>query len=219
MTAPLASRDVMDRHLGPREPARRDGRWDGVLLVAVMAVLMWAVEVIDVFTGDLDANGIRPRDPEGLVGIVTAPFLHAGFGHLLGNTLPFMGLGVLVAVGGLARVAAVTAIVAIVAGLGTWLTAADGTVHVGASGMVFGYAAYLVGRGVFSRRLAHIAVGVAVLAVYGTTLGLGLLPEAGISWQGHAFGALGGLLAARALDSRRVVPRAAPAARPPYSRA
>jgi hypothetical protein len=105
---------------------------------------MWAVETVDVFAGDLDAHGIRPRDPAGLEGIATAPFLHAGFGHLLGNTLPFVVMGAVIALAGLARVAAVTAIVALVSGLGTWVVAASNTVHVGASGIVFGYAAYLL---------------------------------------------------------------------------
>ena len=174
----------------------RDRRWDGVLLVAAMALLMWAVEIIDVFAGDLDGAGIRPRDAEGLTGVVAAPFLHAGFGHLLGNTLPFLGLGVLVALGGLARVAAVTAIVALVAGVGTWLTADEGSVHVGASGVVFGYAAYLVSRFWWTRRGLDLGLAVLVLAVYGTTLFVGLVPHPGVSWQGHLFGAVGGVVAA-----------------------
>ncbi len=166
-------------------------------------VAMWAVETIDVFAGDLDAHGIRPRDAAGLEGIATAPFLHAGFGHLLGNTLPFVVMGGVIALAGLARVAAVTAIVALVSGLGTWIVAASNTVHVGASGIVFGYAAYLLSRGIFSRRPLHLGVGALVLGIYGTTLLFGLRPTEGISWQGHLFGALGGLLAARVLDARR----------------
>lgn len=166
-------------------------------------VLMWAVETVDVFAGDLDRHGIRPRDAAGLEGIATAPFLHAGFGHLLGNTLPFVVMGAVIALAGLARVAAVTAIVALVSGLGTWVVAASNTVHVGASGIVFGYAAYLLSRGIFSRRPLHLGVGALVLGIYGTTLLFGLRPTEGISWQGHLFGALGGLLAARVLDARR----------------
>jgi membrane associated rhomboid family serine protease len=174
----------------------------GLLLVAAMAALMWLVELVDLVAGDLDAAGIRPRDVEGLTGIVAAPFLHGGFGHLLGNTVPFLLLGAVVALSGLARVAAVTAIVAVVGGLGTWLTAPGGTVHIGASGLVFGFAAYLLARGVFSRRPLHLVVGLVVLGVYGTTLLFGLVPTPGVSWQGHLFGAAGGLVAARVLDRR-----------------
>jgi membrane associated rhomboid family serine protease len=97
-----------------------------------------------------------------------------------------------------------------VAGLGTWLLGPGNTNHIGASGLVFGFAAYLVARGVFSRRALHIGVGLAVLAVYGSTLLFGLVPTPGVSWQGHLFGAVGGAVAARMLHgaSRRTSPAA-----------
>jgi membrane associated rhomboid family serine protease len=77
-----------------------------------------------------------------------------------------------------------------------------GTNHIGASGLVFGYAGYLIARGFFSRNLLHLAAGVVVLALYGTTLLSGLAPTPGVSWQGHLFGAVGGVVAARVLDRR-----------------
>jgi membrane associated rhomboid family serine protease len=175
----------------------------GFALVAGMAALMWVVEVADqIADGRLDAYGIEPRDVDGLDGVVFAPFLHAGFDHLIGNTIPFVLLGFAIALGGVARVAMVTVIVALVGGLGTWLVAPANTVHIGASGIVFGYAAYLVARGVYSRSAMQIGLGVVVLAVWGTTLLRGLVPEDGISWQGHLFGAIGGVLAARLLHGR-----------------
>jgi len=183
----------------------------GMILVAAMAALMWVVEVVDqVAGGRLDRNGIEPRELDGLDGIVWAPFLHAGFDHLIGNTIPFLLLGFAVALGGIARVIIVTAVVAVVGGLGTWLVAPANTVHIGASGIVFGYAAYLVARGVFSRNVGQIVLGVVVLAVWGTTLMRGLVPETGISWQGHLFGAIGGVVAARLLHKRAQRAAAAP---------
>jgi membrane associated rhomboid family serine protease len=179
-----------------------DSRRSGVILVAAMATLMWVSELVDAFIGRLDSLGIEPRSADGLWGVVLAPFLHAGFGHLAANTVPFLVMGVLIALSGLARVLAVTATVALVSGLGTWLVAPSATVHVGASGVVFGYAAYLVARGFFDRRFLYLLTGVVVAFVYGTTLLFGLLPREGISWQGHLFGALGGLLAARVLARR-----------------
>jgi membrane associated rhomboid family serine protease len=177
----------------------------GLVFVAAMAAVMWVVEIADqVADGRLDANGIEPRDVDGLDGIVWAPFLHGGFDHLIGNTIPFLVLGFAIAIGGLARVATVTVIVALVGGFGTWLIAPSNTVHIGASGIVFGYASYLVARGAYSRSVGQIALGVAVLAVWGTTLLQGLVPEDGISWQGHLFGAIGGILAARMLHRRAV---------------
>jgi membrane associated rhomboid family serine protease len=183
--------------------ASRDDRVRGLVLVGAMAALMWVVEIVDAAGAHLETNGIHPRDTGTLPDIAFAPFLHAGWGHLIGNTIPFLVLGATIALGGLARTAAVTAIVALVGGLGTWLFAAENTNHIGASGLVFGFAAYLVARGVFSRRPIHFAVGLVVLAVYGTTLLFSLVPHPGISWQGHLFGAVGGLVAARVLDRAR----------------
>jgi membrane associated rhomboid family serine protease len=168
-----------------------------------MAAVMWVVEIADqIDDGRLDRHGIVPRSTDGLEGIAFAPFLHAGWDHLIGNTLPFLVLGAAIALGGLARVVAVTIIVAVVGGFGTWLVAPANTIHIGASGIVFGYAAYLIARGVFSRRMLQIGLGLIVVAVWGTTLLNGLAPADGISWQGHLFGAVGGVLAAWLLDSR-----------------
>jgi membrane associated rhomboid family serine protease len=190
---------------GPRRTAQRDG----LLLVLALAALMWLVEVVDqVLGGRLDRYGIEPHHVDGLAGIVSAPFLHAGWGHLIGNTLPFLALGAVIALSGVARVAVVTAVVAVVGGLGTWLVAPAGTDHIGASGVVFGYASYLIARGAFSRRPLHLLAGLVVLAIYGATLLVSLVPADGISWQGHLFGAVGGVVAARALDARRPEPAA-----------
>jgi membrane associated rhomboid family serine protease len=183
---------------------------EGLLLVAALAALMWLVEVVDqLLGGDLERYGIEPHDVNGLPGIVSAPFLHAGWAHLIGNTVPFLVLGAAIALSGAARVAAVTGIVAVVGGLGVWLVAPAGTDHIGASGIVFGYASYLIARGIFSRKPLHLAVGVAVLAVYGATLWASLAPRDGISWQGHLFGAVGGIVAARVLDARERAARGA----------
>jgi membrane associated rhomboid family serine protease len=184
-------------------------RTGGFVVIAAMAILMWLAETIDVVAGDLDGAGIRPRDAEGLAGIAASPFLHAGFGHLIGNTIPFLALGLAIAVGGLVRTLVVVGIVAAVGGLGTWLTAPSNTVVIGASGLVFGFATYLVARGAYTRMPWHIVGGLAVLAIYGSTLLVGLVPTPGVSWQGHLFGAIGGVLAARVLHRAR-----RPAARP-----
>jgi membrane associated rhomboid family serine protease len=183
---------------------RRDDRLTGLILVLGMVALMWVVEVIDQISGgDLEQYGIKPHEGDGLPGIVTAPFLHAGWGHLIGNTVPFLVLGAAIALSGLARVAAATGIVALVGGLGVWIFAPSGTDHIGASGLVFGFASYLIARGLFTRNLLHLALGVFVIALYGTTLLFGLAPRDGISWQGHLFGAVGGVVAAWLLDARR----------------
>ena len=183
------------------ESRPRSSRDKGLLLLGGMAALMWVVEVADAIAFDLDRHGIEPRQVDGLDGIVLSPFLHGGFGHLIGNTIPFLLLGAAIALSGLGRVAAVTAIVALVGGLGTWLTGPEDTVHIGASGVVFGYAAYLVTRFWWTRRALDLGVALLVLGVYGTTLLVGFVPTPGVSWQGHLFGAVGGVAAARVVHA------------------
>jgi membrane associated rhomboid family serine protease len=168
-----------------------------------MVAVMWVVELINsVDSNRLDQAGIRPREIAGLDGVVFAPFLHASFSHLIGNTIPFVILGATIALTEGMRLASVTVVVGLVAGLGTWLIAPGGIPTVGASGVVFGYATYLIGRGVFSRQLVPLAIGVAVGLVFGLTLLYSLIPRTGISWQDHLFGALGGILAARGSSGR-----------------
>ena len=181
-------------------------RIEGTRVVLLLLAAMWAVEIVDVALDNrLDQYGIEPRDPEGLFGVLAAPFLHGGFGHLIANSIPFVVLGVLIALRGLGRVVAVTVIVVLVSGLGTWLVAPAGTTHIGASGLVFGYATYLLTSGFFNRQAVQILIGVGVAAVWGTALLGGLVPQEGVSWQGHFFGAVGGVIAAWALRSRRTI--------------
>jgi membrane associated rhomboid family serine protease len=179
---------------------QRTARVDGVRVVVGMVALMWIVEAVDaVDHHGLDHDGIRPRSGAGLLGIIFAPFLHTSWGHLIANTVPFVILGLVIAWEGVARVAAVTLMVALVSGLGTWLIAPASSVTDGASGVVFGYATYVFARGVFNRNIGQLAIGVVVAAVFGAALLWSLLPHQGISWQAHLFGALGGVVAARLL--------------------
>ncbi|WBQ01967.1 rhomboid family intramembrane serine protease [Kribbella sp. CA-293567] len=192
-------------------PARRTrGVVDGArissglkLLVALIG-LMWLSETVDTaLNGELDQYGIIARDPDGLFGILTSPFLHLGFGHLISNTLPLVTLGALIAVSGALRLFSVTAIVTTIGGFGTWLISPPNTITIGASGLVFGFAAYLIARGLFNRRLGQVAIGVIVVLVWGSALLGGLLPQDGISWQGHLFGGIAGVFAAWVLSDDR----------------
>jgi membrane associated rhomboid family serine protease len=184
-------------------PSVSERSTDGLQIVIALIALMWASELLDtILDHRLDRYGIEPRDADGLSGIVAAPFLHANFGHLIGNTIPFAVLGFVIALGGAARVALVTVITAFVSGAGTWLIAPEHTLHIGASGVVFGYATYLLARGFFNRDLVQLLTGAVVAVIWGGALLGGLEPQQGISWQGHLFGAIGGIVAARVLTDR-----------------
>ncbi|MGO9763840.1 MAG: rhomboid family intramembrane serine protease [Solirubrobacteraceae bacterium] len=174
---------------------------DGLRAVAALVTIMWAVELINSLDSyRLDHDGIVPRSIGHLDGIVFAPFLHASFSHLLGNTIPFVILGVVIALAGAGRLLLVTLIVALASGAGVWLTAPGGSVTVGASGVVFGYATYLISRGLFNRQALEIGLGVVVLLLFGGALISDLIPHTGISWEAHLFGGIGGVLAAGALS-------------------
>jgi membrane associated rhomboid family serine protease len=186
-------------------PAQKHERQrEGVALLAGIVVLMWVIEVINTLDGNrLDHDGIYPRDFGRLWGILTAPFIHASFQHLIDNTIPFVFMGLIIALYGAARVAAVTAIVIVIGGVGTWLIAPADSVTFGASGVVFGYATYLLTRGLFDRSVLEIATGVLVGAIWGGVLISSLVPHYGISWQAHLCGAIGGVIAAWLLAPRR----------------
>ncbi|MER7247311.1 rhomboid family intramembrane serine protease [Kribbella sp. NPDC000426] len=200
--------------MSSQTPAKRSGRsvdtakiGGGLKLLAALLGVMWLSEVIDTATnGSLDQYGIISREPRGLIGILTAPFLHLGFGHLISNTLPLVTLGAIIAISGATRLFQVTAIVTVLGGFGTWLISPPNTITIGASGLVFGYASYLIVRGLFNRRLGQVVVGIIVIMVWGSALLTSLLPQDGISWQGHLCGGIAGLIAAWVLadDRRRV---------------
>lgn len=172
-----------------------------VVPVLAMLAMMWGSEAVDTALGGaLDRFGIRPRQLDGLDGLVLAPFLHSGFGHLIANSLPFLIMGVAICVSGVRGFVHVTLIVGLIAGVGTWLTGSSGSLHIGASGLVFGYLTYLMSRGLFARRIGYLVGGAVTFIVYGGVL-WGLVPRPGISWQGHLFGAIGGVVAAAVIHA------------------
>lgn len=172
-------------------------------VVGSMVGVLWAQEIVDavVFRGWLDNFGIHPRQLWGLVGIVLAPFLHADFAHLMANTIPLAVLAFLIMLRKKRDLAVVSVLSALVGGAGIWLFGASNSVHIGASILVFGYLGYMLSRGIFERKLWSIVGSVAVFFLYGGAL-WGVLPgQVGISWEGHLFGFVGGVLSARLLTN------------------
>jgi len=184
---------------------------EGLTLLAAIVALMWIVEGLNALDGKgLDnAGGIYPRNIDHLWAIFTSPFLHENFyPHLVDNTIPLVFMGVIIALRGAAKLALVTLIVIVIGGLGTWLIAPSGTITIGASGVVFGYATYLFTRGLFNRSLLEVLVGVVVGVVWGGALVASVVPHTGVSWQGHVSGAVGGVVAAALLARPRTRPHA-----------
>jgi len=182
------------------------------LLMAGLLAGLWVLEFFDQLSGErLDNFGIHAQELDGLPEIFTAPFLHAGWDHLISNSVPFFVLGFLVLLGGMARWALSSLISIVASGLTAWLLTPANTIIVGASGLIFGWLAYLLARGLWSRRPGQVALAVVVLLVYGGLI-WGVFPgNAGVSWQAHLGGAAGGVFAAwllhrRAASRRPVAP-------------
>ena len=165
--------------------------------MVLFAAALWIIQVVNAATGDAFVPyGIVPRSVSGLEGVVFAPFIHGSFEHIAANTLPLLILGFLAAVRGTGRFLGASAIIIAVSGIGVWLTAASGSVTVGASGLILGYFGYLLARGVFDHAVADIVIAVVVAVFYGTLIFAVLPSQAGVSWQAHLFGLIGGVLAA-----------------------
>ena len=168
------------------------------ILFASVAVF-WAIEILDffVFNGSLDRYGIQPRETIGLLGILFAPLLHGGFGHLIANTIPFVTLGWLTMIQETSDFFIVSLVSALVGGLGVWLFGGANSVHIGASILIYGYLGFLLLRGYFQKNFPSIALSIFVAIAYGSFI-WGVFPsQMGVSWQGHLFGFIGGAIAAR----------------------
>lgn len=175
-----------------------------VALTAGLLALIWGQEVADqfLFGTRLDAYGIVPRTGPWWH-IFLAPFLHDGFGHLIANSVPLAVLAFLGAVRGVSRFLVANFLIMLVGGSLVWLLGRGGSVHLGASELVFGYLAYLLGVGWWERTPVAIMVALIALGLYGGVL-VGVLPnDPNVSWEAHLFGFVGGLVAAALLHRSR----------------
>lgn len=174
-------------------------------ITATLLAVLWALQIYNTVTDDsLLTHGITPRRTSELPDILTAPFLHVGFAHLIANTIALAVLGFLAATRGLGRFVSVSLVITVVGGLGVWLTSPSNSTTVGASILVFGYFGYLLVRGFFDRKVLDILIAFGITAVYGWAMLWGVLPTAShVSWQGHLFGFVGGVVAARVFRRRR----------------
>lgn len=176
-----------------------------IMTLGGFLLVFWGLEISDqfilrpLFRVSLDGFGLVPRNLIGLRGIIFAPFLHGDFGHLIANTPAFAFLGWLVMLRDAEDFWVVTLITSIIGGLGVWLIAATGSIHIGASILIFGYLGFLLFRGYFQRDIPSIAIAALAFFSYGSVL-WGILPTtAGVSWEGHLFGFIGGAIAAKIL--------------------
>ena len=158
----------------------------------------WTAFVVNgIAGGALMQYGVIPRTLTGLRGILFAPFLHANMQHLIANTIPFLAMGWLVMLRDARHFLPVTLFAMVGSGLMAWLLGAPGSVHIGASGVVFGYFGFLLLGGWYARSFMSISLSILVAVLWGGLV-LGVAPgQVGISWQSHLGGFIAGVLAAR----------------------
>jgi len=166
--------------------------------VLIVVVLLWVAYILNILIIFIDFNqfGIRPREIEGLVGIVVAPFLHGNFPHLISNSIPLLILGSTSMILYEKSTPGAVIWITLIGGFLVWLSGGINTNHIGASGVIYGLAAFLFMNGIFRHNLKSIIVAIAVYIGYGGMI-YGVLPnQRGISWEGHLFGALAGAFVA-----------------------
>ncbi len=176
----------------------------GAGTLAASVSILWAVHLVNTLLGGvLIGFGIVPRTASGLYGILLAPFLHGSWSHLVLNSVSLVLLGAITMTRRRVDFYVVSVFGALASGLGTWLIGAPGSVHVGASGVIFAYLGFLMARGFFERSASSIVLSALVTWFFGSMV-WGVLPTVGpgISWEAHLFGFLGGVGAARLLGNR-----------------
>lgn len=168
--------------------------------VAIFVAAIWAVFLLDLIVpGTFNRLGLAPREVSGLVGIFTMPFLHDGWGHLMGNTVPLIILLCLLA-GSRANSYSIVPMIVALGGALLWVFGRGGTLHVGVSGLIYGLITFLIVAGFREGRIGAILIAIFVGFMYGWTLITGMIPLTvgeNVSWDGHLMGAIAGAIVAR----------------------
>lgn len=169
--------------------------------IVIFICLIWVVFIFDLIL-PLEKLGLVPRSFQGLLGIISMPFLHGNFAHIIGNTLPLITLLALLA-GSRAESKTIVMMIALLGGSLLWLLGQGNSIHIGASLLIFGLASFLIVSGFIEKRTVPILISLFVVFTYGGTLLMGMLPwQEGVSWDGHLFGAIAGVIVAYGLVIR-----------------
>ncbi|MBO6515690.1 MAG: rhomboid family intramembrane serine protease [Bacteroidia bacterium] len=172
---------------------------DDILWPAVFIVFFWVLFFAnEAYSLGLNRMGVQPHEIEGLLGILFMPFLHGDFSHLFSNTIPFLVAGSFIFHFYGRSSWSIFFAVWLFSGLGVWLFGAERSIHIGASGMVYGMVAFLLTTGFIRKNKNLTAVAFILVFLYGSMI-WGLFPQyswihkMNISWEGHLFGTLTGI--------------------------
>jgi membrane associated rhomboid family serine protease len=168
---------------------------ENIHTILIFTVLTWVVFLLDLVL-PIENFGIRPRSMMGLIGIITAPFIHANLSHLLTNSLSLIIFGIIFALVVKRRTLAMMIFIILVQGVLTWILARNAN-HVGASGLIFGLFGYLLLLGYFQRKPKYVVLSLGMALFFGGLI-YGVLPtDPQISWEGHLCGFFAGAIAAK----------------------
>lgn len=174
------------------------------VMVGLLAV-MWALQIVSSL-GDYGLSGdfgIEARDPASLPEIFSAPFFHFSWNHIEANSGPLFVFGFLAAYRGVKKWLGVSVLIIVASGLGVWFTSSSTAVTAGASGLVFGYFGYIIVRGLFDRHPIDIVIGLVMALCFAYQFSSLLPSDEQISWQGHMFGFVGGIVGGWLFRDRR----------------
>ncbi|MBK9480209.1 MAG: rhomboid family intramembrane serine protease [Bacteroidetes bacterium] len=158
--------------------------------------VLWVIKSCEVvFHKEFFRWGVYPREIKGLIGVIAAPLLHGDFAHLFSNTIPLLVLGAGLFYFYRQIGYKVFLFIYLISGLWVWISARP-SYHIGASGVVYGLAAFLFLSGVLRQHKYLMAFSLFVVFLYGSLI-WGILPlQQGISWESHLMGALAGIVSA-----------------------
>ena len=183
---------------------KRSPFYDNSLLLLGITLCLWVITIIDQNTPNWNLTlnyGIKPKILSGILGIFTAPLIHINYSHLIGNTLPFMALAGMVLMNGRRKFIFTSIFSALFAGIGIWVFGAAGSIHTGSSTLIFSYLGFLIIQAWLVRSILTGFLAILSISLYGTLLLTLLINQDGISWHGHLFGLLGGLISAILITS------------------
>jgi membrane associated rhomboid family serine protease len=181
---------------------------DSLVVSGAFLVLLWAIHFVTwVLGADLSWLGVMPRSLSGLLGILTMPLVHGDWGHLMSNSVPVLALGAGILYFYPKIAVKSIGLMWLGTGLFTWAFARGASHHIGASGLIYAYAAFLFFSGIFRRDTAALIVALLVAMVYGSMV-WGVLPsDPRVSWEGHLMGAVNGIFFAWVLRKQNPMPK------------
>jgi membrane associated rhomboid family serine protease len=179
----------------------RNKIYDALLFIALFLGIIWGAFLFEeVFGWRLKQYGNRPRRVEGLLGIFTSPLLHSNLKHIWGNTVSFFTLSGFLFFFYRSIALKVFLWIYLAGGVLLWLIGVGGN-HIGASGVIYGFASFLFFAGIFRDNMMLLRVSLAVAFLYGSLVWWVLPIEPGISWEGHLSGAIVGFVLSLVLRS------------------